>query len=163
MANFNDEYCEYLATPDLKLLGWVKICANYKGLTYIGFVESAGESLGNIITQATKQQLIEYFDGKRQQFDLPTDAQGTDFQKMVWKVLCQIPFGVTQPYQFIATLIQKPTASRAVGAANGRNPLSIIVPCHRIIGSNGKLTGYAGGLERKAWLLAHEKQHAQKT
>jgi len=101
-------------------------------------------------------QLREYFDGNRQQFDLPLDPHGTDFQKKVWLCLRQIPFGQTRSYGDIARQIGMPSASRAVGAANGRNPIPIIVPCHRVIGANGTLTGFGGGLENKALLLSLE-------
>ena len=103
-----------------------------------------------------QEQLTEYFTHQRQTFNLPLDPHGTDFQKQVWQHLRQIPFGETISYGTLAHMIGKPAASRAVGAANGRNPISIIVPCHRVIATNGKLTGYAGGVERKQWLLQHE-------
>lgn len=106
----------------------------------------------------TKQQLAEYFAGERTTFDLPLAMQGTDFQKLVWKALLDIPFGVTMSYGELARKIGKPNASRAVGLANGRNPISIIVPCHRVIGSNGSLTGYGGGLPRKEALLSLERE-----
>jgi methylated-DNA-[protein]-cysteine S-methyltransferase len=104
----------------------------------------------------TKRQLQEYFEGKRIRFDLPMSAAGTDFQKRVWQELQAIPFGATISYGELARRIGDPNASRAVGLANGRNPLSIVVPCHRVVGAKGKLTGYAGGLERKQWLLQFE-------
>lgn len=104
-----------------------------------------------------KQQLTEYFANQRQSFDLPLAAQGTKFQQSVWKLLPDIPYGETVSYGSLAHKLGKPGSSRAVGAANGRNPISIIVPCHRVIAANGKLTGYAGGVDRKQWLLAHEK------
>ncbi len=107
-----------------------------------------------------KIQLDEYFDGKRQAFDLALDPQGTPFQRQVWRALGAIAYGATSSYRQLAQAIGKPGAIRAVGAANGRNPLSIIVPCHRVIGSNGDLTGYAGGLERKRFLLALEQAPA---
>ncbi|MGL5814057.1 MAG: methylated-DNA--[protein]-cysteine S-methyltransferase [Aeromonas sp.] len=97
-----------------------------------------------------------YFAGELQRFTLPLAAQGTAFQRAVWQALCDIPYGETRSYGEIATAIGKPSASRAVGAANGRNPLSIIVPCHRVIGQNGSLTGYAGGLPIKQALLRLE-------
>ncbi len=103
-----------------------------------------------------REQLTEYFDGQRRVFDLPLAAEGTDFQKKVWKALRKIPFGKTLSYGGLATKIGQPSASRAVGAANGRNPISIIVPCHRVIGADGSLTGFGGGLDRKQWLLRHE-------
>ncbi|WP_158784705.1 methylated-DNA--[protein]-cysteine S-methyltransferase [Pantoea sp. BAV 3049] len=101
----------------------------------------------------TEKQLNEYFAGKRQRFTLTLDFKGTEFQKKVWQALVAIPFGETRSYSEIAREIGHPTAVRAVGAANGRNPISIIAPCHRVIGANGKLTGFAGGLEVKAFLL----------
>jgi methylated-DNA-[protein]-cysteine S-methyltransferase len=101
----------------------------------------------------TERQLTEYFAGKRDTFTIPLDMRGTAFQKNVWQALQTIPFGKTLSYGQIAKQLGRPTASRAVGAANGRNPLSIVVPCHRVIGASGKLTGFAGGLEAKAHLL----------
>jgi methylated-DNA-[protein]-cysteine S-methyltransferase len=105
---------------------------------------------------AAVRQLTEYFAGSRRDFDLPLRLQGTDFQQRVWRELTEIPFGETWSYGKLARRIDKPSASRAVGLANGQNPISIIVPCHRVIGADGSLTGYGGGLERKSWLLAHE-------
>jgi len=107
---------------------------------------------------AIREQLAEYFAGERQQFDVPLKLAGTPFQQHVWRELVRIPFGTTITYAQLAQRIGKPTASRAVGAANGRNPISIIVPCHRVIGANGKLTGYAGGIDKKQWLLAWERR-----
>lgn len=104
----------------------------------------------------TAGQLADYFAGRRQGFDLPLDFRGTDFQKSVWTALLTIPFGQTRTYGQIASQLGRPTARRAVGAANGRNPISIVAPCHRVIGSNGALTGFAGGLEAKRLLLALE-------
>ncbi len=114
----------------------------------------------------TKRQLAAYFNGELTEFDVPLHLPGTAFQQLVWQELQKIPFGQTISYGEMARHIGKPNACRAVGAANGRNPVSIIVPCHRLIGSNGKLTDYGGGLERKAWLLAHERkqsEHCRKT
>lgn len=104
----------------------------------------------------TRQQLTEYFQGQRQVFDLPLAFIGTPFQKQVWQALLTIPFGETRSYQQIAAQIGNVKAVRAVGAANGRNPISIIAPCHRVVGANGKLVGFAGGLENKAILLKLE-------
>jgi len=101
-------------------------------------------------------ELQEYFDGTRRIFDWPLCAHGTPFQRSVWSQLRGIPFGATRSYADIATELGRPSACRAVGAANGQNPHSIVVPCHRVVGKNGKLTGYAGGVAQKAWLLAHE-------
>lgn len=102
-------------------------------------------------------QLAEYLAGRRTTFDLPLRAEGTPFQRAVWAALAQIPFGETTSYAAIARAIGRPNAVRAVGAANGRNPLAIVVPCHRVIGRDGTLTGYAGGLAAKRWLLDHER------
>jgi methylated-DNA-[protein]-cysteine S-methyltransferase len=102
------------------------------------------------------RQLTEYFAGRRREFDLPLRFEGTAFQQRVWRELTAIPYGETWSYGELAKRINQPSASRAVGLANGRNPISILVPCHRVIGANGSLTGYGGGLERKRWLLAHE-------
>lgn len=105
----------------------------------------------------TERQLGEYFGGKRRTFDVPLSFSGSDFQKRVWGALLTIPFGETRSYGEIARQVGKPSASRAVGAANGRNPISIIAPCHRVVGSTGKLTGFAGGLEAKKYLLDLEQ------
>jgi methylated-DNA-[protein]-cysteine S-methyltransferase len=105
----------------------------------------------------TKRQLDEYFAGELTEFDLPIQLHGTEFQQKVWEVLKTISYGVTMSYGELAKLINQPNASRAVGLANGKNPVSIVVPCHRVIGANGKLTGYGGGIERKQWLLSHER------
>jgi methylated-DNA-[protein]-cysteine S-methyltransferase len=106
-----------------------------------------------------RQQLREYFAGERRDFDLRADAPGTPFQRLVWDELRRIDYGRTASYGEVALNIGAPTASRAVGGANGRNPISIIVPCHRVVGSNGLLTGYAGGVTAKSWLLEHERRH----
>ncbi len=108
------------------------------------------------ILNETRVQLEEYFSGKRKHFDLPLAVTGTPFQQSVWRALCQIPFGETWSYQQLADAIGNPKAVRAVGLANGKNPISVIVPCHRVIGKNGSLTGYAGGVEIKRELLQLE-------
>jgi methylated-DNA-[protein]-cysteine S-methyltransferase len=107
-----------------------------------------------------RSQLGEYFAGTRQSFDVPLHAHGTEFQQRVWHALCEIPYGETASYGETAAAIGAPTASRAVGLANGQNPISIVVPCHRVVGANGSLTGYGGGLEAKQWLLQHERGQA---
>ena len=107
-----------------------------------------------------RTQLREYFAGERTVFDLPLNPHGTAFQTKVWLALREIPYGETASYGETAAAIGAPTASRAVGLANGQNPISIIVPCHRVIGANGSLTGYGGGLDAKRWLLGHEAAHA---
>ena len=114
-----------------------------------------GRRVDDALPEATRQ-LGEYFAGQRDAFDLPLAPTGTDFQRQVWGALAEIPYGETRSYGDIARAIGKPSASRAVGAANGRNPLSIIVPCHRVIGQSGSLTGYAGGLPIKQALLKLE-------
>jgi methylated-DNA-[protein]-cysteine S-methyltransferase len=105
-----------------------------------------------------RAQLQAYFAGELREFELPLAAEGTPFQQRVWRALCDIPYGETISYGELARRIGQPRASRAVGLANGQNPISIVVPCHRVIGANGSLTGYGGGLERKRWLLAHESK-----
>ncbi|MFN7906170.1 MAG: methylated-DNA--[protein]-cysteine S-methyltransferase [Pseudobdellovibrionaceae bacterium] len=119
----------------------------------------AVECKKNPILLKASKQLNEYFQGKRKTFDLPLDLTGTDFQKSVWTALEKIPYGQTTTYQEQSILIKKPTAMRAVGRTNGLNPLAIILPCHRVIGKSGKLTGYAGGLEVKKQLLALEQKN----
>lgn len=114
------------------------------------------EQVNHPILLATQKQLTEYFAGTRQQFDLPLDFECTEFQKKVWQALLTIPFGETRSYRDIAEQVGNVKAVRAVGAANGKNPISIIVPCHRVVGANGKLVGFAGGLDNKEILLKLE-------
>lgn len=111
------------------------------------------EEVESPVLERAKRQLVEYFQGKRRSFDLPLHLNGTDFQKRVWTSLANIPFGQTRTYKEQAAAVEAPGASRAVGRTNGLNPLCIVLPCHRIIGSDGALTGYAGGLEAKKFLL----------
>lgn len=149
-------YYDSLNTP----FGLIYIAKNDNGLTHLCFKLSdipESYSQNPIELGEYKQQLIEYFDGKRQQFTLPLAPKGTLFQQKVWQALCEIPFGQTRSYGEIAQAIGQPTASRAVGGANNANPIAIIIPCHRVIGSNGKLTGYAGGLGVKTFLLSLEQ------
>lgn len=108
------------------------------------------------VLDAAATQLAEYFAGVRRRFDLPLAPRGTNFQQLVWRALLAIPFGETRSYGELARAIGRPAASRAVGAANAKNPLAIIVPCHRVVGASGALTGYAGGMAAKRWLLEHE-------
>lgn len=145
-------FIENLNTP----LGVMEVQASDIAVMSIYFVDQEQPENPNKITSQAKQQLIEYFSGDREQFNLPLSAKGTDFQQTVWKALSTIDFGKTCSYSDIANQINNPKAVRAVGAANGKNPLTIVVPCHRVIGSNGTLTGYASGTERKQWLLNHE-------
>lgn len=116
-------------------------------------LESMMDKKNHPILEETETQLKAYFANKRTKFSLPLDFAGTEFQKKVWEALLTIPYGQTRSYQQIAIQIGHPKAVRAVGAANGKNPISIVVPCHRVIGANGKLTGFAGGLSIKEYLL----------
>lgn len=144
----------YYSSP----IGIVEIAGTEDGVTSIIFAE--GKVTTDKIPEILKNayyQLDEYFNGKRRAFDLKLSLKGTEFQRKVWMELMNIPYGETLTYKDIADRLGNSHAVRAVGNANGKNPISIVVPCHRVIGSNGKLTGYAGGLERKAWLLKHEK------
>lgn len=145
-------YRDHISSP----LGLVEICASEKGVTSLYFVDSANPVRANEITDSAVMQLQQYFKRERTEFDLELDASGTEFQQTVWQELTRIKYGETCAYQDIANALNNPKAVRAVGAANGRNPISIIVPCHRVIGANGALTGYAGGVDRKAWLLKLE-------
>jgi len=150
----NNNYVEYLDSK----FGTLEVCADQEGVTSIRFVKDLCSVTNKcLFTQQTIAQLQEYFAGKRTQFDLSLNAQGTAFQHQVWRELCTIQYGQTCSYADIAKGIDNPQAVRAVGAANGRNPLTIVVPCHRVIGSNGKLTGYAWGTSIKAGLLELEQ------
>ena len=140
-------------------IGNILIRANDAGLTELVFIDDAHPSPGradNAHLNACAVQLGEYFRGDRTSFDVPIDMKGTPFQMSVWRALLLIPYGSTWSYGRLAAQVGRPKASRAVGGANHNNPVSIIIPCHRVIGSDGKLTGYGGGLWRKEWLLGHE-------
>jgi methylated-DNA-[protein]-cysteine S-methyltransferase len=142
-------------------IGTIEIACSGRGLTSLAFVEEvdpAAES-GEVVCEPLKQ-VEEYFQGTRQVFSLDLDLQGTEFEKEVWRELLEIPFGQTRSYGDIATALGNIKAVRAVGRANGRNTIAIVVPCHRVIGSDRSLTGYAGGLWRKQWLLNHEMRAA---
>jgi methylated-DNA-[protein]-cysteine S-methyltransferase len=117
----------------------------------------AGDGNGDPLLACAREQLAAWFAGERTDFDLPLRPAGTPFQLAVWRELRAIPYGETRSYGQIAARLGRPSASRAVGAANGANPISVVVPCHRVIGASGALTGYGGGMERKRWLLAHER------
>jgi len=147
-------YSLTMATP----VGILKLTSDEQNLKSISFdAEYAQDDLPvpEILVSA-REQLEAYFAGNLQKFDLKTDPEGTDFQRKVWEQVSAVNFGDTMSYVEISRAVGSDDSSRAVGMANGRNPLPIVVPCHRIIGHNGKLTGYAGGLERKKWLLLHE-------
>jgi methylated-DNA-[protein]-cysteine S-methyltransferase len=142
-------------------LGPLVLTASDAGLTTL-YMDVAAPAVAlraddHPVLQRTRQQLAGYFAGERSEFDLPLAPRGTSFQQRVWNLLLTVPFGATTSYGTIAIRLGKPAAMRAVGLANGRNPISIIIPCHRVIGANGSLTGYGGGIERKRWLLAHEQ------
>ena len=142
-------------------LGILEICATGSFLIAVKFLAeevvcNVGEIEGSALIDMAMQQLTEYFEDRRKQFDLPLAFEGTEFQQKVWKELTKIPFGQTLSYGRLAELLGSKQLVRAVGTANGRNPIGIIVPCHRVIGVQGDLVGYAGGLWRKQWLLEHE-------
>lgn len=154
------QFIDYIETQ----VGILKITTDSNSLLAINFVESKNTSSKNKpdILLKSLQQLKEYFNGIRKVFDLEIKPAGTDFQQKTWKEVNKIPFGETSTYLTIAKRTGSDKNTRAVGTANGKNPIPIIIPCHRIIGTNRKLTGYAGGIERKRWLLQHELNHTKK-
>ena len=144
-------------------IGKLTIAADDSGLRFVLFENNKYDVPGRQdwrrdagATRLARDQLLQYFAGERRIFDLTLNPSGTEFQKKTWSMLAQIPFGQTWSYSELAAKIALPKAVRAVGAANGRNPLPIILPCHRVIGANGSLTGFGGGLPTKKWLLEHE-------
>jgi len=144
-------------------IGVLRIFENGNGITMIKFVTDPKEKPNTLeantpLLKEAVQQLAEYFAGKRNEFLLPLDLRGTDFQLRTWNALRDIPYGETRTYKQIAEAVGCPKGCRAIGLANNRNPVSIVVPCHRVIGANGNLTGYAGGLDIKEQLLALEKK-----
>lgn len=152
-AIYPKKHFGYLAIPH----GFVEITLLEQAVTGIHFVDTIIKTeTDSALMLNVKQQLEAYFNGQLKSFDLPLNSQGTEFQKKVWQALMNIPYGQVVSYQTIAEQIGAPKAVRAVGAANGKNPISIIVPCHRVIAKDGKLTGYSGGLSRKKWLLEIE-------
>lgn len=150
----------YIKTP----LGIAKIMGDKKGISVIS-VSDEGEmsSIIPLILQEVISQLKEYFEGKRTEFTFKLNPSGTEFQQKVWKGLLEIPFGKTMSYLELSKKLGDVKAIRAVASANGKNPLWIVVPCHRVIGTDGSLTGYAGGLWRKKWLLEHESPTNQQS
>jgi methylated-DNA-[protein]-cysteine S-methyltransferase len=141
-------------------IGPLTITDQYDHITGIDFgVTSLGNYVNNLIINETFRQLSEYFAGRRKTFNFPLKLLGTDFQKSVWKALQKIPYGQTATYGDIARIIGKEKAYRAVGMACHCNPISIVIPCHRIVGATGNLTGYGGGIGTKAWLLGLETKH----
>lgn len=151
----------YISSP----VGTLEITGNLEGVSSVVFLEEVVAPTANIPDLLKKPilQLQEYLDGKRTTFDLKLSPQGTDFQKKVWTQLSKIPFGKTVSYLDMAKQLGNPKVIRAAASANGKNPIAIIIPCHRVIGSDGSLTGYAGGLHRKKWLLEHESPVTQTT
>lgn len=153
------KYVTYLKSP----IGEIKITADENSVASILFVfndtEMEEENCNDILAQC-KIELSEYFAGKRKEFEVPFNQVGTEFQQKVWNELTKINYGQTVSYNHIAKAIDNQKSIRAVGTTNGKNQISIIVPCHRVIGSDGSLTGYAGGLWRKKWLLNHEKEYS---
>ncbi|KYH28135.1 methylated-DNA--[protein]-cysteine S-methyltransferase [Clostridium colicanis] len=155
MGKGESTYTVYYESP----IGIVEIKSNEDAITHINFVDKLGRNDKMIpILQEAYTQLDEYFKGKRKSFDLKLHIEGTEFQKKVWTELTKIPYGEVATYKNIAIRIGNEKAVRAVGNSNNKNKIAIIIPCHRIIGSNGKLVGYAGGLHIKEWLLNHEKK-----
>jgi methylated-DNA-[protein]-cysteine S-methyltransferase len=151
-------YYAVLNTP----MGPLTVASTDKGVASIRFgadVPSGAAADEESANRDTIQQLAEYFEGKRTAFELPLDVEGTAFQKAVWGELLRIPYGETRSYGDIARAIGRPGAARAVGMANHDNPIAVVIPCHRVVGKDGSLTGYAGGLQLKAQLLSIERQH----
>ena len=151
----------YIQTP----LGTAYIEGDHNGLKAISVLET-DEKVTEVIPEALEDvvyQINEYFEGKRKSFNLQLNPNGTAFQQRVWQALQEIPFGKTLSYLELSKILGDVKAIRAVAAANGKNPLWIVIPCHRVIGSDGSLTGYAGGLHRKKWLLDHENPVKQQT
>lgn len=151
----------FLNTP----IGTIKLKGDENGLTSVSFVDSEENEMTSIdeVLMEPVNQLTEYFEGSRMTFDLKLNPNGTEFQKKVWRLLKDIPYAKTVTYQHMANLLDDPKVIRAAASANGKNPIAIIIPCHRVIGSDGSLTGYAGGLHRKKWLLDHENPVKQQT
>ena len=150
----------YIESP----VGLLEVQCTEGGLRSVNFVEERQfEENPNAYNQLTINQLSEYFEGKRTHFDLPFDLEGTDFQKRVWAELLNIPFGKTRSYMEQSKALGDVKAIRAVASANGQNKIAIIIPCHRVIGSDGSLTGFAGGLHRKKWLLEFETPPTQQS
>jgi len=156
----NDDFIAYFESP----IGTIEIRGTEAGLSDLNFVKARGprkagarrDELPAPLADALVQ-LEEYFLGRRKIFTIKLDLRGTEFQRSVWEKLIRVKFGQTTTYRDLAEAVGRPAATRAVGSANHRNPVSIIVPCHRVVGSDGSLTGYGGGLWRKEWLLRHEQ------
>jgi len=145
-------------------IGWIRIAAGLNGLLSLDFIDAPPARRGAVPPGLEKalNQIGEYFQGRRRTFDLELDLRGTEFQRRVWRELLKIPFGETSSYGKIAATLGAGGSARAVGGANHRNPVSVIIPCHRVLGADGSLTGYGGGLWRKKWLLEHERPKSLK-
>lgn len=139
-------------------VGRLTLCADDDALLSLRFGGGGGD-MRNAIIEKTLSELEEYFEGRRKSFDIPLRPEGTEFRLRVWDALCAIPYGETKSYGAIAAAVGSPKAARAVGMANNGNPIAIIIPCHRVIGADGSLTGYAGGLEIKKYLLELENKN----
>jgi len=154
------DWCRFVAA-DQFTFGIVASEAGVRAIDLHGTGELPGrESRSNPFLRQAVDQLQAYFAGELHDFDLPLDLQGTEFQQRVWRELCKIPYGETRSYSFLAVALGAPKAVRAVGAANGRNPIPIVIPCHRVIGASGSLVGYGGGLPLKRLLLDLEARHS---
>jgi methylated-DNA-[protein]-cysteine S-methyltransferase len=163
LTNINAPYFSELSSP----IGSLLLLGDERSLAALYMVDHrhqpplpTGCERNDSAFRQARAQLAAYFAGERLEFELELAGQGTAFQRRVWSALCDIQFGETESYGGLARRIGNPNASRAVGLANGKNPISIIVPCHRVIGKSGSLTGYGGGMERKKWLLEHEQRIA---
>ena len=150
----------YIKTP----LGIAAITGDENGIASISVLDEGSVSADiPIVLQDAVSQLNDYFEGKRTNFDFKLNPKGTEFQQKVWKALLEVPYGKTRTYLEQSKILGDVKAIRAVASANGKNPLWIVVPCHRVIGTNGSLTGYAGGLSRKKWLIEHENPTTQQS
>ncbi len=155
------QYC--INSPKGFIKKYIHITASNLGVTSVLFFDDPIPiNHKNTLIEQCISELIDYFSGHLVEFTVPVDLQGTDFQKNVWRALMTIPYGITMSYMELAIKVGSKNYCRAVGMANSKNPISIIIPCHRIIGKNGKLVGYAGGIEIKHWLIEHEKKNKNK-
>ena len=150
-----NRYRTHLESP----LGGLAVIASDEAILAIEFdaLPEPDDARGHPLLERARTQLEEYFAGRRTTFDLPLAPDGSDWQRCVWRALQTIPFAETTSYAEIAERVDRPKSARAVGAANSKNPIAIVIPCHRVIGADGSLTGYAGGMDKKRWLLTHER------
>ena len=149
--NLLDKFC--FSSP----IGWINIVAENRSVKEVSFVNSFIEhDSSNVFLKEVEKEFEEYFNGQRKEFTFNCEPDGTDFQKKVWNELLNIPYGKTVSYLDMARKLGDEKVIRAAASANGKNPIAIVIPCHRVIGSDGSLTGYAGGMDKKEWLLSHE-------